>query len=159
MNAYQYPRTDPFITGAASGVLGALMNNGSVEDALEAGLVGGTFGALIGTIDPSEGIGTMAYIATVGGLSGGLGVVLGQVFSQRNRGGIRIDFGEVTGAVVGGVISGLMGNVLGVCAARLGATELAGAAIAGFGSMAPATVGGGIGQGLSGGDLTYDIDY
>lgn len=53
-------------------------------------------------MDPSEGIGTLALI---GAGSGASGDVIGQMFAQRHKDCIDINWGETIGASIGGSLS------------------------------------------------------
>ena len=73
---------DPFIgatvgaiAGGIFGGLGAYVQGGSASDIAVAALYGAGSGALIGALDPSLGIATLAVI---GGAAGGVGDLIGQ---------------------------------------------------------------------------------
>jgi hypothetical protein len=69
-----------------------------------AAAVGAGMGYLIGSLDPSLGVGTLAV---VGGASAGLADVTGQVLAQLSRpGDLEINLGSTIGAVLGGALGG-----------------------------------------------------
>lgn len=108
------------LAGAIQGGLGAALQGGSWEDIAIASAVGGAIGLGVGAIDPSFGIGTLAII---GGVSGGLGDIAGQLIASHGDECKSINWGSTAGAVAGGAIGGAGGSALGALGEAAGLSE------------------------------------
>jgi len=118
---------DPFIgatvgavAGGIFGGIGAYVQGGSASDIALAVLYGAGSGALIGAIDPSLGVATLAVI---GATAGGVGDVLGQVVAGGGTACKPIKWGSTIGAIAGGAIGGT-GALFADIGMAAGATEL-----------------------------------
>ena len=90
------------IAGAAQGAAGAQLAGGDALDIAVSAAVGGGVGALVGLVDPSEGIGTLALIGAVSGAGGDL---LGQgITNLLERKCTPINWGSVAGSTFAGAI-------------------------------------------------------
>jgi RHS repeat-associated protein len=156
-NLYRYVGDNPANDRDPSGELligaaiGALVGGGEAyasaklqglceTDALKAAAIGAAFGALIGAIDPTEGIGTLT---AVGALAGGYGDLVGQL---AGNGGDFSNLGpiEIGGATVGGGLAGALGSL-----GPIGATgELGQAVLGSWAGLGPGIVGGPSGAAL-----------
>jgi hypothetical protein len=109
------------ISGAFFGGLGAYVQGGSAEDIAIAAAYGLGSGAVIGAIDPSFGIATLAI---VGGVAGGVGDLIGQTYAGAGTACKPIKWGSTIGAVAGGAIGGGGGLLYGRLAMAAGDSEL-----------------------------------
>jgi len=91
------------IAGGIFGGLGAYVQGGSASDIAVAALYGAGSGALIGALDPSLGIATLAVI---GGAAGGVGDLIGQTVAGGGTACKPIKWGSTIGAVAGGALGG-----------------------------------------------------
>ena len=119
--------TDPLIgatvgliAGAIQGGLGAAIQGGGWKEIAASAAVGGAIGFGIGFIDPSLGVGTLAI---VGGVSGGIGDVAGQLIASYGDKCKSINWGSTVGAVIGGAIGGGGGTVFGALGQAAGLSE------------------------------------
>jgi RHS repeat-associated protein len=118
-NRYRDPSgNDPIIgtiaggaIGSFYGALGALSTGGNGVDIAEGALIGGAFGAGVGWLDPSCGLGVV-----LGGVTGGVGDAAGQWVTHHNHpgGGGCYNVDEIVGATVGGGLGGAVGAGLGI---------------------------------------------
>jgi len=94
---------------------------GSTKDIIVAALYGGGSGALIGALDPSFGVATLAII---GGAAGGVGDLIGQAVAGAGTDCKPIKWRSTLGAVVGGTIGGGGGLLYTRLAMAAGDSEL-----------------------------------
>jgi RHS repeat-associated protein len=112
INLYAYVRNNPtrfrdpsgkdpvigvtvgLIAGTLQGGIGAALAGGNIKDIIIGAGVGGVIGAGIGAIDPSLGVGTLAII---GGASGGLGDLFGQIIAGAGTRCKPINWGSTLG--------------------------------------------------------------
>jgi RHS repeat-associated protein len=98
-----------FFVGVASGAAGALATGGSWDEVAYGALAGGVGGFLLGAIDPSEGILTIAALSAV---AGGLGDAASQEYSIAKDPCKKFNEAELAWAIAGGAIGGAGGYVL-----------------------------------------------
>jgi len=131
--------------GALSGIAGALAQEGTWADVAIAGAVGLAAGALVGAVDPTEGVlTTMAVMGAIGGGSNAFGQIITNV---RNKGNPFADFsvGSFIGSTLGSTIGGLQARVVTTGLATLGASQSV-SALGGLSGLAPSALGGPIGR-------------
>ncbi len=151
MNLYVYAEDSPLtyvdpsgedpIVGAAigayfggmAGAAGAWASGGNIAAGFWAGVV---FGAAVGAVDPSFGIGTLAVLNGVGA---GLGSLAGS-------GGGPVNWGGVIGSTIGGLAGGAFGGLLGGAAAGSTAAMAYGSAVGCGASFAGGVAGAAIGN-------------
>jgi RHS repeat-associated protein len=165
INLYAYVRNNPtrfrdpsgkdpvigvtvgLIAGTLQGGIGAALAGGNIKDIINGAGVGGVIGAAIGAIDPSLGVGALAII---GGASGGLGDLFGQIIAGAGTRCKPINWGSTLGAIAGGALSGGGGTLLAQGAAQLalseGAATAAGAALASGPAIFPPAIGAKLGE-------------
>jgi hypothetical protein len=127
------------IAGGLQGGIGAAIAGGNAKQIIISTLVGAASGAFVGLLDPTDGVLTVGDIAVIGGFSGGLGDLTGQVLSGRGTACNPINWGELAGGVIGGSLSAVGGAVLGAAAQTLNLSET-GAAAAGAAITSPMVV-------------------
>ena len=143
------------VIGGISGGMGARLQGGSTSDVFFGTVAGALGGALVGAIDPSEGLLTTAAL---GGLAGLQGDIFGQAFGNRTRKCKSFNLGEAIGAGIGGATGAGMGGYYAMGVAGIGGSSLAQALMGGGIGAAPALVGGPIGQAI-GPDLRTNRRY
>jgi hypothetical protein len=137
--------------GVISGAAGAIAQNGSVADVLIAASLGGLAGGVVGLLDPTEGIGTIALTA---GLLGFGTDLMGQAVTMQtknpcDRGGIK--WGSAIGAGIGSAVGASMGALMTNMALQSGGSQLLSELLSSIG-LAPTALGSGIGG-------TFDNNY
>lgn len=98
--------------GAISGATAAAAQGGCLRDILAGAFLGGAAGALIGLIDPSEGIGTFLYLGALGGGTtdalGQWAAGMGALYDGRTP--EPFNWGELGGSILGGGIGTAIGG-------------------------------------------------
>lgn len=127
------------VAGGLQGGIGAAIAGGDAKQIIISTIVGAASGAFVGLLDPTDGVMTVGEMAVIGGFSGGLGDLTGQVLSGRGTVCDPINWGEFAGGIMGGALSAVGGAVLGAGAEALNLSE-AGAAAAGAAITSPMVV-------------------
>jgi RHS repeat-associated protein len=123
------------VYGAVSGGLAAYAQNGSGSDIFWGAAIGLGLGAVVGLLDPTEGVLTLeageagwGTLAVIGAVAGGAGDAAGQAISIHNQKCPEpFNWGEFWGSVIGGGLGGGLsaGVTVWLQAAPLAAADLA----------------------------------
>jgi RHS repeat-associated protein len=132
------------VAGAVSAGMSSANHGGSLGQILGSAAIGGAFGAIVGMVDPSEGVGTMAAIGAIGGMAGSM------VGQQLTNPDCEMNWGEVVGSGVGGAAAGVAGAGFATAAAAAGGSTTVAEIMSGIVSipmqMIPAEIGNIAGQ-------------
>ena len=143
--------------GAVDAAIGARLQGGTTSEIITAAIIGGAGGAVLGLVDPTEGVVTLTQFALMSGALGISSDVLGQAIGNvhKPRRCRTFNLGEAIGAGAGAFITGFTGGGTSIAARALGLGELgqalAGGGVGGVGSTFGGPAGQVVGSDVGGG--------